>query len=160
MIARAGVAMTPVELVSRIQERLPIFESLTKLQIREFLVHSQLHQLNPSDVVFNQGEYSSSVYMIVDGEVAPEGRPPLGHGKFFGEMALISGERRSSTVTATAPALLLEIERNTILRLVRSEPSIKRAIDEARVAREIETLLGTHVDRATLLGVLASAKLV
>ena len=39
--------------------------------------------------------------------------------------------------TSLAPSLLLEIGRNMMLRLVRSEPSVKRAIDDAAVVRQI-----------------------
>jgi len=166
-IARAGVTMTPSELVNAIHDRLEIFASLTRLQIREFLIHSDLRLLKQDEVVFRRGEYSNSLYAILDGEVGihvdPDEKPPLirlERGRFFGEMALISGRRRSSTVIATAPSLLLEIERNTMLRLLRSDPKIRRAIDDAAVVRQVSSYAGLHIDQNTLSEVLASSAVV
>jgi CRP-like cAMP-binding protein/thioredoxin reductase/ferredoxin-like protein FixX len=165
-IERAGITMTPGELVNAIQQRLPIFSSLTNLQIREFLIHSDIYTPKPGDVVFSRGEYSNTLYAILEGEVGvqvEEQNAPLiriGAGEFFGEMALVSGRRRTSTVVATQPSLLLEIARNTMLRLVRSEPRVQRAIDDASVARQISSYVGTHIDRATLKELLDSATVV
>ena len=166
-LARAGVAMTPAELVNAIHDRLPMFGSLTNLQIREFLIHSELRTFEAGQEVFRRGEYSNSLHAILDGEVGihvdPNEAAPLirlGRGRFFGEMAMISGRRRSSTVVATARSLLLEIERNTMLRLVRSEPAIRRAVDDAAVVRQISVYAGTHIDQRILSNVLDSAVLV
>jgi CRP-like cAMP-binding protein/thioredoxin reductase len=164
-IERAGVRLTPSELVNAIQRRLPIFSSLTNLQIREFLIHSELHTPKPGDVVFSRGEYSNSLYAILDGEIGVQVEPDddsqlirIKSGEFFGEMALVSGRRRTSTVVATVPSLLLEIARNTMLRLVRSEPSIRRAIDDAAVVRQISSYVGTNIDPQILSEVLDSAE--
>ena len=166
-IERAGVRMTPAELVNAIQQKLPIFSSLTNLQIREFLIHSEIHTPKPGDVVFSRGEYSNSLYAILDGEIGVQVEPNddselirIKAGEFFGEMALVSGRRRASTVIATAPSLLLEIGRNTMLRLVRSEPSIRRAIDDAAVVRQISSYVGTDIDPTILAEVLDSAEVI
>ena len=65
---------------------------------------------------------------MLDGEVGiqidpnnPAEMVRLGRGQFFGEMGLISGRRRTATVVATEPCVLLEVDRNTMIRLVRSE---------------------------------------
>ena len=167
MLARADFPMSPTELVSQIQEKLPIFSVLTKLQIREFLMHSQFHRVQPGEVVFNRGEYSNSFYAILDGAVDvhidAEGSPALitlESGGFFGEMALVSGRRRSSTVVASSLSLLLEIERNTMLRLLRSEPAIKRAIDAAAVVRQLTQFAGAGISQQMLSEVLASSTVV
>jgi CRP-like cAMP-binding protein/thioredoxin reductase/ferredoxin-like protein FixX len=164
-LERAGVRMTPTELVNAIQRQLPIFSSLTNLQIREFLIHSEIHTPQTGEVVFLRGEYSNSLYAILDGEVGVQVEPNqdsqlirLGRGEFFGEMALISGRRRASTVVATAPSLLLEIARNTMLRLVRSESSVEQAIDRVAVARAITTYIGTHIEEEVLSAVLNTSR--
>jgi CRP-like cAMP-binding protein/thioredoxin reductase len=166
-IERAGVRMTPSELVNAIQRKLPIFGSLTNLQIREFLIHSEIHTPKTGDVVFTRGEYSNSLYAILDGEIGVQVEPNddsqlirIKAGEFFGEMALVSGRRRASTVIATAPSLLLEIGRNTMLRLVRSEPSIRRAIDDTAVVRQISSYVGTDIDPKILAEVLESAEVI
>ena len=166
-IDAAGVKMTVTELVNSIREKLPLYAMLTPLQIREFLVHATVHQPKDGDVVFAKNEFANSVYSVLDGEVGIQVNPNdpnemvrLGSGQFFGEMALISGRRRTTSVIATKPSLLLEVDRNTMVRLVRSVPEIKRLLDSAAVVRQIKTYLAPRVDEILLKDVVDSAEVV
>jgi len=166
-IDAAGVKMTVTELVNSIRERLPLYAMMTPLQIREFLVHATVHQPKPGDVIFAKNEFANSVYSILDGVVGIQINPAdpnelvrLQTGQFFGEMALISGRRRTTSVVATKPSLLLEVDRNTMVKLVRSVPEIKRILDSAAVIRQIKTYLAPHVDEALLKGVVDTAEVV
>jgi CRP-like cAMP-binding protein/thioredoxin reductase/Fe-S-cluster-containing hydrogenase component 2 len=163
----AKVAMTVSELVAAVRDRLPLFAALTPLQVREFLIHSEIHHPAVGETVFERGEFANSLYTILDGEVGIQVDPGdsnemvrLHRGEFFGEMALISGRRRTSTVVATSEALLLEIDRNTMVRLVRSEPTIKAGIDNAAVVREIKTFLMPQVEDHVLADVVNSSQVV
>jgi len=165
-IDTAGVRMTVTDLVAAIK-KLPLYGTLTPLQIREFLIHATVHQPQAGDTVFKRDEFANSVYSILEGEVGIQINPDdpgelvrLGPGQFFGEMALISGRRRTSSVVATARSLLLEVDRNTMVRLVRSVKEIKRIIDSAAVVRQIKTYLAPHVDDALLDGVVRSSEVV
>jgi CRP-like cAMP-binding protein/thioredoxin reductase len=158
--------MTGAELIAEIQKRAPLFSQLKTTQVREFLIHAELHQPNPGEVVFERNDFANSVYAILVGEVGirvnpndPNEMVRLGAGEFFGEMALISGRRRTSTVVATQPALLIEVDRNTMIKLVRSEPSVKQAIDGAAVVREIKTYLAPQIDDALLSELVAGSSI-
>jgi CRP-like cAMP-binding protein/Fe-S-cluster-containing hydrogenase component 2/thioredoxin reductase len=159
-------SLTGAELIERIQALTPLFSGLKAVQIREFLIHSALHYLKPGDVVFERGESTSSLYTILDGEVGirvnqndPNELVRLGSGQFFGEMGLISGRKRTATVVATKPALLLEVDRNTMVRLEASEQSIKEAIDRAAVIRQIKTFLAPHIEDDLLGELVATSKI-
>jgi CRP-like cAMP-binding protein/Fe-S-cluster-containing hydrogenase component 2/thioredoxin reductase len=164
---KAGVKITVTELLALIRERLPLYQSLTPLQIREFLLHSEIHQKQPGDVVFARNDYTNSLYSILEGEVGiqvdhehPEQMVRLGTGQFFGEMGLISGRRRTATTVATQQSLLLEVDRNTMVKLVRSIAEIKSVIDREAVVRQIKTYLAPGVDEEHLKDVLATAQVV
>ena len=164
---RAGLAMTVSELVAAVRQRLTLFATLTTLQIREFLIRSELHNKQPGEVVIARGEFANSVYFVVDGEVAIRTNPSdredlarLGAGKFFGELALLSGRRRTRAVVATAPSQLIEIDRNTMIRLVRSVPEVKAAIDGAAVVRQIRVSLAPNVAEELLDELVQTAKVV
>jgi CRP-like cAMP-binding protein/thioredoxin reductase/ferredoxin-like protein FixX len=163
-IDKAGVKLTVTELVNAVRTKLPLYASLTPLQIREFLIHSEVYRPDPGDVIFQRNDYTNSLYSILEGEVGIqlEGNEmvTLGAGKFFGEMGLISGRRRTATVVATQPSLLLEVDRNTMVRLVRSVPDIKSVMDKDAVERQIKTYLAPHVDPSQLADVVSSAKVV
>jgi CRP-like cAMP-binding protein/Fe-S-cluster-containing hydrogenase component 2/thioredoxin reductase len=163
----AKVTMTVPEVVTAVREKLPLFATLTPLQIREFLIRSELHQKQPGDVVFERNEYANSVYFILDGEVGirtdpknPEELAKLGAGEFFGELALLSGRPRTRTIVATALSLLLEIDRNTMIRLVRSVPEVKQAIDSAAVVRRLKVYLPLDVENQVLDEVVRTAQVV
>jgi CRP-like cAMP-binding protein/Fe-S-cluster-containing hydrogenase component 2/thioredoxin reductase len=163
--ARVGWSVT--ELVAAIRERLPLYRSLTALQIREFLLHSELHMKLPDEVIFKRNDYTNSLYSILDGEIGVQINPDnpsemvtLGTGQFVGEMGLISGRRRTATTVATKPSLLLEVDRNTMVRLQRSVPEIKQVLDRYAVVRQIKTYLAPGIDEGRLHEVLDSAQVV
>ena len=167
MIDKANVRLTVTELVTAIRERLPLYKTLTALQVREFLLHSELHQVKPGDVIFRRNDYTNSLFSILDGEVGIQIDPDkptemvrLGVGKFFGEMGLISGRRRSATTVATKPSVLLEVDRNTMVKLTRSVAEIKSVVDRDAVVRQIETYLAPGIDENRLHEVLETAKVV
>lgn len=166
-LGRAGIAMSVGALVTAVRARLPLYDSLTPLQIREFLIHSEISMKQPGEIIFRRNDYTNSLYSVLDGEIGIEidpGNPAelvrLGPGAFFGEMGLISGRRRTATTVATTPAVLLEVDRNTMVRLVRSVPEIKRVIDAAAVLREIKTYLAPHVEDALLAEIVNTAEVV
>lgn len=164
-IDQSGLHMTVSELVNQVRERLPLFSSLTPLQVREFLIHSVLHNPKPNDVIFKRNDYANELFTILDGEVGIEVGPNnemvrLGRGQFFGEMALISGRRRTATVRATQPSVLLEIDRNTMVRLVRSNEAVKQGIDSQAVIRQIKTYLAPQVEDSALADIVATSKVV
>src|SRR5215472_4364217 len=164
---RAQLPMTVAELVTTVRERLALFGTLTPLQIREFLIRSELYRKQPGDTVIARGEYANSVYFMLEGEVGvlsdpnnPEELVKLTAGKFLGELALLSGRRRTRTAIATASSLLLEIDRNTMIRLVRSVPEVKRAIDSAAVVRQTRVSLAPGVAEEVLDEVVRNATVV
>jgi CRP-like cAMP-binding protein/thioredoxin reductase/Fe-S-cluster-containing hydrogenase component 2 len=159
--------ITGAELIEHIRARAPMFSGLQPVQIREFLIHAGLHYLQPGEVVFRRGDATNSLYTVLDGEVGIQINPQnpsemvrLGPGQFFGEMGLISGRKRTATIVATQPALLFEVDRNTILKLERSEAAVKKAIEDAAVIRQIKMFLAPHIEDDLLSEVVATSKIV
>ena len=161
---KAKIKGTVTDLVTAIRERVPLFASLQPLQIREFLIRSDIHQPKPGDVVFKRNDYTNSLYAVLEGQVGIQVSPTeeitLGVGQFFGEMGLISGRRRTATVVAKTPAILLEVERNTMVRLVRSVPEVKRVLDDSAVTRQIATYLAPNATDDMLTEVVKTSKVV
>ena len=115
--------------------------------LRELALGVTVHRVKTGEVIFQEQDYSTALYTIVEGSVEvscqanPHKKIRLHQGEFFGEMALISDRRRSATITAIAPSLLLEIPRRAVLKLLQAEPSVKRLIDAAYVLRALQTYL-------------------
>jgi CRP-like cAMP-binding protein/thioredoxin reductase/Pyruvate/2-oxoacid:ferredoxin oxidoreductase delta subunit len=152
------------EVLALIQERVPMLAALTSLQLREFLLDSDIHDPAPGDTVFAYKDYTDSIYVILDGSVdvhVGAGETPpikLGRGQFFGEMSLISGRRRSATVSAGADCLLLETPRRSMLRLMASVAAVRRVIDEVFLLRAIQANIAPGCDASVLADVVSSAR--
>lgn len=165
-IKRAAITLSVSELVAAVRA-LPLFAGLTPLQIREILIHAELHRKKPGEVVIERGEFANSVYSVLEGEVGiqtdpanPQEMVRLGPREFFGELALLSGRRRTRTIVATAPSLLIEVDRNTMVRLVRSVPEIRQVIDGAAIIRYLKVFFASDVDDTLLAEVARTATII
>ena len=161
-----GTGMRVTEVVAMIQARLPVYSSLTSLQIREFLLASNVRRFEPGEIVFERNDYTTSFWSVMDGSVAIQIDPndsskvvTLKTGDFFGEMGLLSGRRRTATVVAREPALLLEVDRNMMIRLTRSLPTVKKVIDDAAIIRQVQTYLAPTAKPDDLRELVATAEI-
>ena len=83
-------------------------------------------------VIFQEGEEGDQMFIIQEGLVKvsrPVGGKEhvlavLGKGDFFGEMALVTRERRTATVTALEPVRLLAFNREGFLNMINKNPRI------------------------------------
>jgi CRP-like cAMP-binding protein/Fe-S-cluster-containing hydrogenase component 2/thioredoxin reductase len=127
--------------LERIQKNVKLLSHITPLQLREFMIDSDIRAPAPGEVVFQRNDYTNSFYSIVEGEVQvqvdAERRITLRRGEFFGEMSLISGRRRSATVIAGANCVLVETPRRSMNKLIASVEAVKREIDKTFIARAI-----------------------
>ena len=136
-----------------IQTNVPLFNKITRLQLREFMLESTLHQPKQGQVIFRKNDYTSTFFSIVKGTVGiellnQEGTPfilTLEKGNYFGEMGLISGRRRTATVHAGPDCVLIETPRKAMLKLIASVDSVRQTIDETFVRRALSTHLAPQL---------------
>ena len=153
------------EKLSTIASQVPLFADVPKQQLRELFLVSTLYDVASQEVVFREGDYSTTFFSIVSGSVVismaatPDKRIRLGQGEFFGEMGLLSDRPRSATVTTAAPAILLEIPRRAMLKLINSAPPVKRFIDEVYMLRALRSYLGPQLSHDQFRKVAGSADL-
>ncbi len=148
--------MTVSQVLDVIQTNVPLLEGINRLQLREFMLESEL--LTPAEgaAIFRRNDYTNSFFMIASGEVLVEGlregQPstwfPLGPGEFFGELGLISGRRRSNTVKAGPDCVLIEAPRRAMLKLIASVESIRRKVDEKFVKRAVRAYVAPMLPEA------------
>lgn len=140
-----------------IRQRVPLLATLSTLQLRDFMLESDIRAVEPGEVIFRRNDYSTSFYCIIEGvvdvHVKDESGPPEFHlytGEFFGEMGLISGRRRSTTIKASSHCLLIESPRQSVLRLTHSMVSIRRMIDAVSLKRTVQIHIGLSLSSADL----------
>jgi len=147
----------------RIRSRVPLFGDLTDPQFRELLIDSTVHVKQPGEIVFERLDYTDSFYSIVSGavevRVAADRALHLVAGNWFGEIGLISGRRRSATVVADAPCVLVETPRKQMLKLISSVASVKRRLDRTFVLRMLDTEIFPDGDSVFLAELARNAQL-
>ena len=62
----------------------------------------------------------------------------LGPGKFFGEMALMTGDRRQATVRAATECELLEVGRDALRRVLAQAPDLAERISAVLAERQAQ----------------------
>ena len=131
-----------------VQHQVPLFADMSTLQLREFMLESEVRAPKPGEVIFHKGEYSNSFYSILEGEVHLEVGDDgdkrdivLERGEFFGELGLISGRRRSSTVRAGKDCIVIESPRRSMLRLMGNVESVRRKIDQTSLRRAVQAYI-------------------
>lgn len=151
--------------IARIRERVPVLAPLTPLQLREFLLDSNIRVPKPGELIFSRNDYSDSFYSVLDGtvKIAVDEQDDsksiaLSAGQFFGEMSLISGRRRSATVYAgSGSTVLIETPRGSMNRLIASVAAVKRVLDETFLLRSIQARIAPGIPAAALKDVVATA---
>lgn len=139
---------------------LPLFEALEPATLHELILRARVVALEAGQVLFRQGEASSSLYVVVDGAVTPiaegEARRKLAvleRGDFVGEIGLVTQQPRNATVAALVDSKLIAIDRGVLFPLMRQEPKlalgILRPVRQRMLDRQIRTnLFFAAFDRA------------
>ncbi|MBM3549007.1 MAG: cyclic nucleotide-binding domain-containing protein [Alphaproteobacteria bacterium] len=166
-IKKSALDWSVSDLVHAAKEQVPLFRAITPLQIREVLTSSEVWVIQPGQVLFRRNDYTNSVFAVIAGAIGVELDPEkpdelvrIEAGAFVGEMGLISGRRRTATVKAIEPSVLLEVPRNTMLRLTHSVPDIKQQIDAAAIVRQFRTHIAPTATEAALAPVVEKSKVV
>ena len=113
----------------------PLFAGLPAEALEALVEHLTLVPLEAGKVLFHEGDPGDALYVIVEGEVSVQAEGPprvemarLGPGAFIGEVALMTEQPRSATVTATTTAELLRIDRHTLSRVLANHGDVLRAV--------------------------------
>ena len=95
------------------------------------------------DVIVRERDLGDSMFALVEGKVSVSVHTPggektvatLGPGEVVGEMSLVTGERRSATVTALGKVTALEITKAALEPILAAAPETGRALrDPGRAA--------------------------
>ena len=156
---------TVAEWLDFLRTRVDILRDLSPLQMREFMLDSDVRSYRVGEVICERNAPGSSLFAIASGSVGVEVSPtdpsiivPIATGSIFGEVGLISGRRRGSTVRAAEPAILVEISRNAALKLMASVPSAKREINRITTQRLLLQIFRSGLSAADLTEVLETAE--
>lgn len=150
------------EWLAFLRRRVTILNEMSLLQMREFMLDSDVIAYRAGDVVFERNDPGSSLFAIADGSVYVEvgaARIPVEQGTIFGEVGLISGRRRGATVRSAEGAIVIEIPRNAALKLMATVPAAKRAITRISTERQLLQMFGSGLTSEDLAELLETAEI-
>ena len=105
----------------------PLFARLDAASISDLVGILRVCAVYAGTVIIRKGEPGDGLYLIASGTVdvdAPGGKVRLEEGDFFGEIALLTRERRTATVTAVKSTDLLVLDCDDFHRFIDRNPEI------------------------------------
>jgi CRP-like cAMP-binding protein len=126
----------------------PLLDGLPEDDRRDLLRLARRRTFRRREVVFHEGDPGDTVHLLVRGHVAIRVTTPLGDiatllvlqpGDFFGELALVSGGPRNSTVVALEAVETMAIRKDHFDEVRRKHPVVDRLLIEI-LAAEVKRL--------------------
>lgn len=156
--------------IEEIKRKVDLFQGLTTLQLREFLLDSEMHIMLAGQQIFQRNDFGDTLFCIVSGtiEIEPHddyrpATPPYTvirrESDFFGEVGLISGRRRTGAARARTDCLLIELSRWSAVKLLKFAPMARKLFDHASVVRQLQDDLLPNLTEVELACLVATAKL-
>lgn len=137
-VMRPISAMAPEDVWSLLAARvgdeptsaLPVTRGLSPEETLRVIRHGATVDYRPGDRVFDFGETSNALFIVLSGSVdvsmpTEDGMTSLARldaGEVFGEMGFVTSARRSASIVVNEPTRLLVVVRSAFERLERDEP--------------------------------------
>jgi CRP-like cAMP-binding protein len=119
--------------------RVPLFRDMNQEDQDLFAGLVKSAHADPGEVLVRQGDPGSELFIITEGtaRVEVDGREiaRLGAGEFFGEISLLDGKPRTSTVIAASAMSLMTIQKPAFDHLCATVPGISTTMIAILCAR-------------------------
>ena len=139
-------------LLSRLREQ-PMFSD-AQLVPDNYLLHlvstSKLLTMMPGTVMMHEGEFSRSIYLILEGRcelfsTGSDGRAlPIAifrRGEYMGEHGMLTGQQRTASARTQTASVVLEVPEQVMQRLMEIVPAVRTFFEKLDNTRSIETIL-------------------
>jgi len=129
----------------------PLFSSLSSEDLVSLIQGFNLLSFEPGDVVVTEGAPGDSLFIITSGSVkafvrSREGEyrkvRDMGDGDFFGEISLLTGSRRTATITAASSCELLVLDKAAVDSVTKTHPKVLETLQkfcDSRVQSDAES---------------------
>lgn len=134
----------------------PLFNGVAIDHVREVAAKSPLQRYGIGEAIIREDAEGTSMFVLVQGEVGVMVRSgdqttrvaTLRSGECFGEMSLLSGDKRSATVLAVTDSEVLEITKSSFAQIIEQDSGLLLRLSELLAKRQVQTesiLLSTNV---------------
>ena len=124
----------------------PLFKSFTDDQLDALLPRGQITNFGRGEKVIEQGANGESMFILVKGEANVVVRrngfethvASLNSGDCFGEMSLLTGEKRSASVIAKSDCEVVEIGKPILANSLKENPELLEKLSTLLAQRQLE----------------------
>lgn len=111
--------------------RQPLFSGLSAAELESVSATATLRTLEPNHILFLEGDYETSLFVVLSGQVklcvhALDGREIVlgisGPGHLFGEIALLDEGPRTATAVTVRRTEVLQFEREAVMSVLQANP--------------------------------------
>lgn len=147
-IQRSGKVARESGAAVRALRRQEVFECLSDDQLERLAANGIRLRYGRREKLIEQGAEGDSMFILIEGDAevqvaSPDGRcasvATLSGGECFGEMSLLTGERRSATVVARTDCEVLEIKKADMGALIQDQPELMSGLSDLLAERRMET---------------------
>ena len=123
---------------------IPLFAHVDDHDLVQIAAAATVRTYRKNSIIITEGDSSSSLYLILDGEVKvfvsdEDGRTNivnrLGPGDYFGELSLIDGAPRSASIEALTPCRISILTRPFFVDYLEAHPRVAIRLLEGMVQR-------------------------
>jgi hemerythrin len=148
------VEITVTDLVTFLGS-VPGFKDLPKTDVEEKIIPIiGISQFEPGQAIINRGDAPHTLFIIYKGRVHGKTKTPdkqehhffIHEGNVFGESALVSNKRRSSTVTASSSTTCLTLDIDTFQHIMMRDWRFTKAFFVLIGQRAIERLVKVEIE--------------
>jgi CRP/FNR family transcriptional regulator, cyclic AMP receptor protein len=135
-----------------------LFSHLSAPELNAAAHYFGTNKVSEDEVIFSEGDVGAFMGIVHSGSIAViktnqnedlVEMVKLGHGRAFGEMAVLDGERRSATCRATEDSILLTLSREALDKMLEEHPRIGARVIRAiaiSLSRRLRMAVGQLVD--------------
>jgi len=113
-------------------KQVPLFQGCSKQELAEVAALADEIDLPAGRTLTTEGASGKEFVVLIEGtaEVRHDGElvNELGPGDFLGEIALVTGQPRTATVTTRSPSKLLVMNAQAFRSLLAGAPELKRRV--------------------------------
>ena len=124
-----------------------LFKTLSDDQLDALLPRGRIVHFGQGEKLIHQGDEGNSMFILVSGETSviverngiPTTVASLSAGDCFGEMSLLTGERRSATIVANRDCEVVEIGKAVLAQSLKENPELLNELGALLAKRQMDT---------------------
>jgi small-conductance mechanosensitive channel/CRP-like cAMP-binding protein len=151
----------PHEIVCELLRQQGIFKSMSHEHLKAMVSRCPMQHYGAGETIIRQGAEGASMFVLVGGEAGvtvntgpePTRVATLRGGDCFGEMSLLTGEKRSASVSALGDCEVMEITKPVFADAIQRDPELLTRLSALLAHRRMQTedIVQAHAQQPALL---------